>query len=200
MDKKIQVLFSGSMADANVKGWKTETRRARGLDEINEQPDAWQLVANTGQYRIFDVIGQNVSRSIKCPYGEPGDILCQRESLVLKEGSWRYAADGSGFVPGIMPYTWPAYQQDHAREIVPAIHMPAWACRFSSTIKEITIERVQDITADGAFAEGIRCEVLPDDDTDTARAKYVPAYRDLWIKLNGADSWERNIWVWVVKY
>ena len=197
--KNVQLLFSGAMADANVKGWKDETRRTRGLDGLNVYPNLWNKKDISINDRILTVefidVYQSTKRFIKCPYGVPGDVLCQRETLVYADDMWRYAADRSGFAPGIMPYDWKP-----AKKVVPNMHMPHWACRFKRTIKEITIERVQDITADGAFAEGIRCEVLPEDDSDTARAKYVPAYRDLWVKLNGAESWEKNVWVWVVKY
>lgn len=197
--KNVQLLFSGQMADANVKGWKDETRRTRGLDEINKAPDSYSvtLQSENGVLRAYFMHKVHMlhDKQIKCPYGNVGDVLCQRETLVYADDMWRYAADRAGFAPGIMPYDWKP-----AKKVVPNMHMPHWACRFKRTIKEITIERVQDITADGAFAEGIRCEVLPQDDSDTARSKYVPAYRDLWVKLNGAESWEKNVWVWVVKY
>ena len=42
------ILFSGPRVVDLREGRKTQTRRTRGLDAINVEPDAWKLVGTIG--------------------------------------------------------------------------------------------------------------------------------------------------------
>jgi hypothetical protein len=79
------ILFSTPMVQAYMLDLKTQTRRTRGLDKIND-PDVIDDITfremqwyKDGSYRaIFD--GPEESFSVKSPYGGPGDILWMRET------------------------------------------------------------------------------------------------------------------------
>ena len=67
----------------------------------------------------------------------------------------------------------------------PSLFMPKNASRITLTVKGVTLERLHEITDEGAKAEGVK-----------DRAEY---YR-IWKELNGEESWAVNPWVWVVKF
>ncbi len=66
-------------------------------------------------------------------------------------------------------------------------------------IEATRIERLRDITDADATAEGV----------DSVSMRNVPRqgticrrddFAQLWAKINGADSWKANPWVWVVSF
>lgn len=158
--------------------------------------------------------------TVKCPYGVPGDMMWQRETYCAywgapvtsqhcapagveikqhdgtvatteAEGENRlnllYAADGPK--PPVL---------DHVKW-KPNIHMFRWASRFVTPILDIRLERLQDITNEGAKNEGVvpkECE----ESVIWQKIKYRAAYMVLWGTINGLESWDANPWVWVVKY
>jgi hypothetical protein len=63
--------------------------------------------------------------------------------------------------------------------------MPRWASRITLEITAVRVERLQGISLDDAKAEGVET-------TDQ--------YAELWGKINGAESWDANPWVWVVAF
>jgi hypothetical protein len=86
-----------------------------------------------------------------------------------------------------------------------------WFPVGSSTqqITGIRIERIQDITKEGAIAEGISVLNLQDADDPSAWWQSSPgqhqartpvkSFRLLWESLY-PGSWERNDWVWVIQF
>jgi hypothetical protein len=69
--------------------------------------------------------------------------------------------------------------------------MPRAASRIMLQIVGVRIERLQEISAGDALAEGIVPGTVDDP---------VPAYRAVWERINGAGSWEANPLVWVVEF
>lgn len=87
--------------------------------------------------------------------------------------------------------------------IRPSIFMPRWASRITLEITDVRVERLQDISAADAQAEGI----VPDGDggwhlADTRHYMGDPisSYASLWEYINGPDSWDLNPWVWVIEF
>lgn len=103
----------------------------------------------------------------------------------------------------------------------PSIFMPRWASRITLEITSVEAERLQRITTEDAKAEGLAC--LTKDDGQTWKygiadrdgwpgndddgwhwhewdVDPVAAYKRLWEQINGAGSWEKNPWVWVIKF
>ena len=87
--KEIPILFSTPMVQAELDGRKTNTRRLRNLEAINENPDKWSFqekFTHVGKYerdkyvyRFID--GEDNFMDILCPFGRPGDLLWVRESF-----------------------------------------------------------------------------------------------------------------------
>jgi len=175
--KERPILFSAQMVRAILAGSKTQTRRAvkpsRKFD-----PD-WQFTS------------PGIARYTACPYGQPGDRLWVREgfsgphyreafppSLWYELDEIHYWADGN---PVDGDWTRPR----------PSIHMPRWASRILLEVVYVRVERLQDITAEDCWAEGVPHS--PDVDP-------VHEYMELWESINGAGSWSANPWVFVISF
>lgn len=76
----------------------------------------------------------------------------------------------------------------------PSIFMPRWACRLVLEITKVRVERVQDITAADAIAEGIV--------VDNSQLRETPNFRELWDSINAKRGfgWKVNPWVWVIEF
>lgn len=77
----------------------------------------------------------------------------------------------------------------------PSIFMPRWASRIQLEIIEIKVERVQDITEEGAIAEGIQWG-------NGAGSNPRVIFSNLWDSINEKRgySWSQNPQVWMVKF
>lgn len=179
--KELPILFSAPMVQAILAGTKTQTRRV-----IKPQP---KLLKS----------GYSKSRNEcqpKCPYGLKGHRLWVRETAKLISvgpGTTRgvyYPADGE--MGDVHFYEKPEKAKDmKPSRNTPGIHMPRWASRILLEIKDIRLERLNDITLDDCKAEGI---------ASTCDADYVQAYQKLWNRLNGSGAWGINPWVWVIEF
>lgn len=132
------------------------------------------------------VINPRKSVMERCPYGKVGDRLWVRETFKIADSVTvngiapvLYKADCSGFaLANIDRWESPMF-------------MPRKLSRITLEITDIRVERVQDITAQEAIAEGVRDEYEP-----------ISMYRELWQKLNAKRGypWEKNPWVWVISF
>ena len=208
--KERPILFSTPMVRAILEGRKTVTRRALKMPH-----GFWETSAT----------GELVPIPANCPYGKPGDQMWVRETWycdhfevmrgpylkpddldigeALDDGTLVYAADG------LTPY------EQEQPTWKPSIHMPRWACRILLEITDVRVERLQDGEGETAFesryiAEGINRIHQGDGDYAFHPFKSEPgpgnwtdpfdAWRELWVSINGAESWNANPWVWVVEF
>lgn len=217
------ILMSGTMVRTILDGRKTQTRRTRGLDEINESPGAWELhrlgtldymtrKASKGRFGAYFHSEQMEPGTLSvapvpCPYGRPGDLLWVRETSWI--GRRRNPAR-SPYPPSVCyldspvqpkpgPESDPLCWHTLYWRKTPSIHMPRWASRITLRITDVRVERVQEITADGAVAEGITTEVFAG---LNAPLDLLNQFQELWGSLNAARgfSWSANPWVWVIEF
>lgn len=208
--KEIPILFSTPMVQAILDGRKTMTRRMTGLDQVNEDPDAIEFVRfqeyKDGSYRaIFQHELADEPGSVKCPYGKSGDLLWVRET-------WRKSdfpeADGIYEFKANMPNPDAAWNKGIWK---PCIHMPKAAARIWLQVEEIRVERLREISQEDAIAEGMKFNRLFDEWGGVVKHPTVEdhfrwysnpadAFNNLWITINGMESFKSNPWVWVVKF
>lgn len=202
--KERPILFSGPMVRALLAGTKTQTRRVVKLPHLNPL-GRWEALPwggpNGGRTRggetvpFQNVIGHSRTGEILgCPYGQPGDRLWVRETFAPLTAGYAYFADP----------IWNAPPADRWR---PSIHMPRAASRILLEVTGVRVERLQDISEADAQAEGLLALSEGQDRTwtvDGAAASEHELARDtyawLWDEINGAGSWVRNDWVWVVEF
>lgn len=97
----------------------------------------------------------------------------------------------------------------------PSIHMPRWASRILLEITAVRVERLQGGDGETAFesrylAEGVNRIHHGDGEYYYSAFRNEPhpknwcdpfdAWRELWVSINGIESWEANPWVWVVEF
>jgi hypothetical protein len=208
-------LFSTPMALANVERRKTETRRM--LESSSPEMFTVMMNLNAGikvEYQKEQLL------TCYSPWGKPGDWFYQKETFAVRDcdtstGRIRVEFAAS---PDEKVYLCPRKSMlitlKHLGERAkyqPSIHMPFEAARFFGLIEEIRVERLQDITDAGAIAEGIeRCVMERANrfiyrDYQQKNKIYcytnpIDSYESLFKNINGSGSWERNDWVFVIKY
>lgn len=176
------ILFSGPMVSALLAGTKTQTRRV-----VKPQPAGeWAVPGKTA-----------------CPYGQPDDRLWVRETWMDLQGTGVQLASKSRYAYGAdtIAGSW----DDECRiayglKWKPSIHMPRAACRITLEITGVRVERLQDISADDARAEGCPDKPVPGAEQASVDAFARQWYGDLWEQINGPGSWDANPWVWVVEF
>lgn len=173
------ILFSALMVQAILDGRKTQTRRT-----IKPQP-----LARTGRKFIVPDDAPKKWRDCDdfisvCPYGLKCENLWVRETWALKSGyGWVYKADNSKFNDGLK---WK-----------PSIHITRDASRIDLKITDIHVERLNDISEKDAIAEGIE---LPHPGETLYHGWARDKYAELWVEINGEESWAANPWVWVIEF
>lgn len=187
-----QILFTEDNVNLILDDLKIETRR---LVKNQPPPGSTFEFADGVWWRLTDGTAQ--STNIRCPYGTRGDTLWVRETWQLMhyvdQAIELWLRKTHGKIPKSCPDGWFAQHKATtaaalAEQIIwrPNIFMPRWACRLLLTVEDIRIERLQQMTDEGARAEG-----LAD----------VEAYKRLWNAIN-ADRvlWDSDPWVWVVRF
>ncbi len=215
--KLIPTAFIPDMILAIYKGWKTQTRRLNGLDEINVHPDNWTFdgINNVGARMRKKAPLINDYTNIPLRY-EPGDVLWAKETYYqyghwqragkTKKGNkkYRFVADSeeicydnnkpsSFFISRPKTeYKIPHWYKRNSR------FMPLVFARLFLEIKSVGVERLQSITREDAAAEGV---CIP---ADYKKPVYIQKHRypeenfaTLWDLLHGATdmNWQHNPWV-----
>lgn len=118
-----------------------------------------------------------------CRYGVPGDRLWVRETFVEWYDEYLYRAT--------LP-TSSLINYDKVKKWHRSIFMPRVASRITLEIKNIRVERLNDISEKDAWAEGI-----PDMGTSAKSLDFA----NLWDTINGKKCpWQSNPWVWVIEF
>ena len=136
-----------------------------------------------------------IMTAYKAPY-EPGDILYVRET-------WKKATNGY--------YYYEDWQRNDIADVTkwkPSIHMPKEAARIWLKVTDVRIERLHNITEDGAKAEGaidnrgfIHSPENEYDRIHTAREHFIKIWNST-IKKSDLDryGWDENPYVWVIEF
>lgn len=184
------ILFNTEMVRAILDRRKTCTRRVIKLPENMDGIP----VGKGGD--SSNPLGFMYPGCIKRPQYQPGDILYVRET-------WKKAPNGY--------YYYEDWQRNDIADVTkwkPSIHMPKEAARILLKVTDVRVERLQEITEEGAKKEGAidnRGFIhSPDNEYDsvhTAREHFAEIW-DSTIKKSNLDryGWDANPWVWVIEF
>lgn len=207
------ILMAGDMVRAIFAGDKTETRRViKGdISNIRPVPRHMENENDWGKWLVEYEDGE--TKIIDCPYGGEGDRLWVRETWAKVcekpdgECEWPgcdydyidYRADHEP--PARYPGGWPdsSGRKDVPEAIKwkPSIFMPRWASRIRLDLVEVRAEKLTEITDTEAQAEGVK---LPANTVTMYEGIYVDQFALLWQRINGIESWNDTVWVWVLKF
>lgn len=204
--KERPILFSTEMVKAILAGRKTQTRRVIKPQPVmgvmsREGHEALEIVAGPHDVHGWTWKGTRLLPDFwqfmidhNCPYGQAGDVLWVRETW--NNAFWWHNLK---YCYAASPETWHDSVDDvSGHKWKPSIHMPKEACRIKLLIKNIRVERLQDITEEDAKAEGVPERLLVEGTTDGSYWSY--GFNCLWNEINGIDSWAANPWVWVIEF
>lgn len=191
--KTTPLLFRPEMMRALIAGEKTQTRRP-----IKPQPPSWIGAYNEsdGDQHFFCEFNRDDDAmrhwpgyhdGLKCPYGKPGDLIWCRETFLRstlsdEAGALYYRAESDEYIN--------AHRADYPNWR-PSIFMKREESRLTLQLTAVRAERVKDITEEDAAAEGMG--------TDGDEAAVI-SYSNLWDRINGKGSWDKNPWVWVLTF
>lgn len=194
---KLEEKVGGKIAHVghNFTGMKTETRRTRGLDKVNEFAYRWQFEQVTDEHYVFTNSKNYDKVLIKCPYGKIGDEIWVKESykpLVTggPEGFnlYDYKADvGSKSIADDIINGWKS-----------PMFMPKAASRIKLEITGLSIERLWDIDEEGPMREG--CVFGFAEGDKEPNCKPIDQFINRWKELHGKESLDKNPWVWVIQF
>ena len=206
------------------RGDKTHTRRVMKVQPLGDVKSA--TLWKDGLWRIEHApikahdlpAGNYVGIRVRCPYGAPGDILGVKEGYRIihdiprsRVVTGEYLADDAEFEVELSLAEWDRWSaRKFPYRATPGRFMYKSLCRDRLLVKGIRIERVQDITEDGAIAEGVRserCFLYGEYDLtptlrETKLSLSIWRFRHLWDSINAKRGygWDVNPWVWVVEF
>ena len=212
MRRVLPILFNTDMVRAILDGRKTVTRRVIKVPpyypyfyKLHDNMDGAlsgtknRLYAGFYNYeQIFYIDGEKHIDAVyyQAPY-QPGDILYVRETWTELSFGYAYKADGENI--------------DHLGNLIkwhPSIHMPKEAARIWLRVKDVRVERLQDMNEVDTAKEGIRTDVQTcrlDDPDFIENFGGIELFKDLWnstIKKSDIDryGWDASPWVWVIEF
>lgn len=188
------ILFNTDMVRAILDGRKTCTRRipSKHSREAYSTYSYWASARKKMSGKEFYE---------KYPLYQLGDILYVREtwSEGYEEGTYIYRADDK-FAEH------PTFKESSKHIWNPSIHMPKEAARIWLKVTDVRVERLQDITDDGAKAEGANWKNGKNVGVEEKmRRTAVERFSEIWdstIKKSDLDryGWQANPLVWAISF
>lgn len=215
------ILFNSEMVRAILDGRKTQTRRV-----IKPQPIG-VIHEDEGGHIEYKGIQLDFESDLAhyCPYGVVGDRLWVREGWRCTGGgdlrNVIYRADGDSAMSfcgvddgrtGILHVSEPhwaewdrlVYKTRRGCNWRSPIHMFKWAARLWLEITGIRVERVQDISLEDCYAEGIQSQFSADyvNPNNEPITPLIRRFHTLWDSINDKRGfgWDKNCYVWVVEF
>jgi hypothetical protein len=194
VNRALPILFGPEMVRAIRSGLKTQTRRAIKWLDGNLEPKAkyivgerlwvrepWRTFVSLDTVKPRDLLEGGRGAGVRY---EAGGSL----SIGKEPDRARHYSNESDDNPGAMG------------KLRQSMFMPRWASRLMLTVTDVRVQRLQEISEDDAFAEGIRYleDPPPSNLAGFGHGDYhtwdepVGAYRILWEEINGAGSWDAN--------
>ncbi len=225
--RQLPIPYSEVMVKSLLQNLKQMTRRTKGLELVNQNPDDWEFVhiLNLPLENRYMVEFRNTKTgkygTLMIPFSI-GDQLYVKETYTTLvpehfveplKTKYVYKADCDAeseqtrreYVAQGYPYKW-----------ITGRFMPKVAARIWLEVTDIKCERLQSISHKDCIAEGI----LPLNMSAAQLAEQGQRYFDyskpkqhfvdghdpfwsfnsLWCRINGGDSWEANPWVFAYTF
>lgn len=192
------ILFNSEMVRAILDGRKSCTRRV-----LKPQPDEkhtypLDFVTDSTEKKEVGCFGFGIDeyggsiQYAKPPY-QPGDILYVRETwspVFVRPRRYLYKVECKE-------------AENLPIKFHPSIHMPKEAARIWLKVMNVRVERLQEISAESALAEGADKYIHTNGGLDENMT--ITSFIGIWnstIKKSDIDryGWDANPWVWVIEF
>lgn len=220
MSRVLPILFNTEMVRAILDGRKTCTRRL-----IKPQPQSRLCYTYAGSHKgcigkwTYPNKGAHefLGEEYKLPENIKDEELSKRwnppyhtDDILYVRETWKKAPNGY--------YYYEDWQRNDIADVTkwkPSIHMPKEAARIWLKVTDVRVERLQEITYNGALREGsqgIRCDHVAlgvHGCTDCMNTGWIEPpqveFMQIWndtIKKSDIDryGWDANPWVWVIEF
>lgn len=190
------ILFNTEMVRAILDGRKSCTRRINKDANDYVVPDMDFYDSDKRTYAVHNYSDKEHKDKLSiaertCPIC-PGDILYVRESYSELSFGYVYKADGENI--------------DHLGNVIkwhPSIHMPKEAARIWLKVTNVRVERLREISAESALAEGADKYIHTNGGLDENMT--ITSFIGIWnstIKKSDLDryGWNASPWVWVIEF
>ncbi|ELY5178918.1 hypothetical protein SNE85_000781 [Vibrio cholerae] len=193
--KVVPMIFNTDMVKALMAGDKVVTRRPAKNLSFSERVG---FIVGEWAYGIGWNLRETMnncirSKSAKCP-SKIGDLIYVRETFGCCGVRSVYKADDDGASCMVKKWT-------------PSIHMPRTESRLTLKVTDVRIERVQDITEEQCWKEGVEhidgqfdihqlSEMAKTFDGTFEDAKAL--FACLWDSIY--QNWKENPYVWVIEF
>jgi len=209
--KEHPILFTGEMVRAILDGHKTQTRR---VIKGKWLPLVEEVMRINGKW-VWDALDYELTT----PYGRPGDRLWVKEGFrVTSIRDWCrmdgvYLRDGQSFSCELTPKEYnkcclwkkkTLFSNKSKRFMFKSL------ARTTLEVKNIRVQRVQEISEEDAKAEGIERDssVFLDagwrlyDNPSFMTTNPIKSFHGLWDSINSKRGfgWDVNPWVWVIDF
>jgi len=220
------MLYSTPMVQGLLEDRKNQTRRTKGLEKVNENPDQWiydgymikgdiKKGVDPNLYHVFKDKITNERIDLPEVY-KKDDILWVREKLHQCGELGLEYFNQEVVSEDLIPNDYGPYGGKYSFRTIPSIHMPKWASRIFLKVKSIRVERLVDISEADAINEGVEFLIIDnikEYKNYTRKSKEFSRYNDysypnspqssflsLWESINGEESLGLNPWVWVIEF
>jgi len=218
--KQHATTFNAEMIRAILDGRKSQTRRIVKLDKgrfvtRRDRHSITCCLMRDGIGPVWNPHGGAPEQPLPqemieaaSPYGQPGDLLWVKETFADTKGM---GFDNRFYYK---EQTQDGSDGDETRKRYGVkwkspILMPRKASRITLKIKDIRVERIQDINEEDALAEGacdpgLKAAYHASDYTEYGDEEEIPGlikrdFQSFWNSLH-PESWKRNDWVWVISF
>ncbi|EGR2446754.1 TPA: hypothetical protein ACMDTO_000146 [Vibrio cholerae] len=207
--KVVPMIFNTDMVKALMAGDKRVTRRpAKNLsfsERVGFTVGKWAYGIG---WNLRETMNNCIrSKSAKCP-AQIGDLIYVRETFRLFNHSDECGcSDYCACPPSGTPVYFATCGDDSESKWKPSIHMPRTASRLTLKVTDVRIEKLQDITEEQCWKEGIEhidgqfdihqlSEMAKTFDGTFEDAKAL--FACLWDSIY--QNWNQNPYVWVIEF
>lgn len=204
--KERQMIFGSESVRAILEGRKTQTRRVVKVPPwlLRMSPD--MNCAHPGSAMgvtpcLFVCCANGSQQRLRNPYGWPEVVAVH---LWVRESFSAYAPageTGNWKTEDNVRYVYRADDSDaDVAQWFPPIFLPRHASRLTLEIKNVRVERLQEISSEDCWAEGCPpAEPLEANGGGTVRNWFAKGWDSINGKRKGC-AWESNPWVWVIEF
>ena len=220
--RQLPIPYAEVMVKSLLQNLKTITRRTKGLERVNENPDDWKIVNGDWSEKGVLFFNKNGHSDRMKPQFQIGDQLWVKETYTTLvpehfieplKTKYVYKADCDAeseqtrkdYVAQGYPYRW-----------ISGRFMPKAAARVWLEVTGIKCDRLQSISHEDCIAEGILPLNMSAAQLSETGQRYFAysktkqlfvdgldpfwSFNSLWCSINGGESWDHNPWVFAYTF